>query len=136
LYWSNPRGALHQSNYFVPEKLEVAAAARVRKSNDVADYPDPDLAIEIDISQPKVDRPSIYAALKVSEVWRFSESGVTIDRLTDQGTYAVVDASGFLLIRADEVARWVFQQDSSEMSAWKRRPRAWVRAELSDRRAP
>ena len=69
------------------------------------------------------------------EVWRFTDSNVTIERLTDQGTYAAVDTSGFLSIRSDEVARWVFQEDSSDLSAWKRRLRAWVRAELSGRRA-
>jgi Uma2 family endonuclease len=124
-----------KSFYLLPEKVAAAAAARARRSADVADYPDPDLVTEIDISPPKVDRPGIYAALKVSEVWRFSEGGVTIERLTDEGTYAAVDTSGFLSIRSDEVARWVFQEDSSDVSAWKRRLRAWVRTELSDRRA-
>ena len=42
--------------------------------------PNPDLAIEVDISPPKVDRPGIYAALKVMEVWRFTDSSVTSRR--------------------------------------------------------
>src|SRR5260370_3088150 len=33
--------------YFAPEKLAAHAAAMARKSNDVADYPNPDLAIEV-----------------------------------------------------------------------------------------
>ena len=36
-----------------------------RGSNDVADYPNPDLAIEVDISPSQLDRPEIYAKLQV-----------------------------------------------------------------------
>ena len=111
------------------------AAARARKSDDVADYPNPDLAIEIDISRPKVDRPGIYAALKVMEIWRFSDTGVTIERLTDQGNYVAVDVEWIPADRSDEVVRWVLQEDFSDLSAWKRRLRAWVRAELVPRAA-
>ncbi len=123
-----------QSFYFLPEKL-AAAAARLRKSDDVADFPNPDLAIEIDMSRPKVDRQGIYAALKVMEIWRFGAIGMTIERLTDQGNYVAVDASGFLPISREEVVRWVLQEDFSDVSAWKRRLRAWVRAELIPRAA-
>ena len=42
----------------------------MRNSNNIDDYPNPDLAVEIDISPPKIDRSGIYAALKVSELWR------------------------------------------------------------------
>ena len=55
---------------FDPEKVRTAREAVARGSTDPADYPRPDLAVEIDISPSQVDRPSIYAALKVSEVWR------------------------------------------------------------------
>ncbi len=121
--------------YLDAGKVAAATAARARRSANVDDYPNPDLAIEIDISPPKIDRPGIYSALRVAEVWRFGESSVTIERLTDQGTYEVVDASGFLTIRADEVARWVFREDSADLSDWKRRLRAWAQAELVPRRA-
>jgi Uma2 family endonuclease len=124
-----------KSFYLDAEKVAAATAARARRSANLADHPNPDLAIEVDISQPKIDRPGIYAALKVAEVWRFRESAVTIERLTNLGTYEVVEASGFLAIRADEVARWVFREDSADLTDWNRRLRAWVQAELVPRRA-
>src|SRR5262249_28356643 len=58
-----------QCYYFSPEKLAQYAAARERDSEDIADYPNPDLAIEVDISRPQIDRAGIYAALGVTEVW-------------------------------------------------------------------
>ena len=39
-------------------------------SNDVADYPNPDLMSEVDLSPSKIDRPGIYRALEVAEFWR------------------------------------------------------------------
>lgn len=119
--------------FFLPAKLAALAAALARKSEDIDDYPNPDLAIEVDISPPLIDRPGIYAALRVPEIWRFGKTGVTIERLTDHGTYTASDQSGFLPIRKEEVDRWVLQEDLSELLAWKRRLRAWVRAELSNR---
>ena len=96
---------------------------------------EPDLGIEVDISPSKIDRPGIYAALKVSEVWRFDGESeeVVIERLGEDGSFHPVEGSTFLPIRAKEVRRWVVEEDSSDESAWARRLRAWVRAELAPR---
>ncbi len=108
-----------QCYYFLPEKL--AAVARLRRSPNIADYPNPDLAIEVDLSRPKVDRAGIYAAMSVAEVWRFEDERIIIERLTPQGTYAVVDSSGFLPVRAEEIRHWVVEEDLADESAWIRR---------------
>jgi Uma2 family endonuclease len=122
-----------QSYYFQPDKLALAALAVKRKSNNVADYPNPDLAIEVDISPYEVDRPGIYAALRVTEVWHFDAHGITVERLNDDGTFAAVETSGFLPVRAVEIARWVLEEDTSDIRDWMRRLRAWIRAEVVGR---
>ena len=111
-----------QCYYFRPEKL--ATVARLRRSRDIAEYPDPDLAIEVDISRPEVDRSGIYAALGVSEVWRYEGEEILIERLMPDGTYKAVESSGFLPVRADEVRRWVVEEDTSDDTAWSGRLRA------------
>lgn len=117
-----------KSYFFTPEKLALVAAAR--RSKNIADYPNPDLAIEVDISRPEIDRPGIYAALRVTEVWRFDSDQLIIERLSADGSFVRVDASGFLPIRSDEIVRRVVREDFSDESAWARRLRAWVQAEL------
>jgi hypothetical protein len=119
--------------YFEPEK--IATAAKARRSKKVANYPNPDLGIEGDISPSRIDRPGIYAALQVTEVWRFEGENeqVVIERLGVDGTYHLVEASAFLPIRAEEVRRWVIEEDSSDQSAWARRLRTWGRVELAPR---
>ena len=47
--------------YFTADKMAVAAAAARRQSNSSSDYPFPDLAIEVDMRRPAVDRAEIYA---------------------------------------------------------------------------
>jgi Uma2 family endonuclease len=122
-----------QCFYFRTEKLTQAAAALNRKSNDIADYPIPDLAIEIDISPSQIDRPGIYAALDVPEVWRIDASSLTIERLNYEKAFGAVSSSRFLPVEAHEVARWVLEEDAGDIAGWTRRLRAWIRAELLSR---
>jgi Uma2 family endonuclease len=120
--------------YFTPEKIAADVAGLARKSNNIDDYPNPDLAVEVDISPSLIDRPAIYAALKVSELWRFEDESLVIEHLRHDGTYTPAEFSRFLPVRAEEVYRWVALEDTSDELAWERRLREWVRAELSKRR--
>jgi Uma2 family endonuclease len=137
--WKRPEVArgleADESYFFHADKLDAVAASKARRSLDIADYPNPDLAIEVDMSPPKIDRPGIYAALEVVEVWRFDgeRQELVIERLADDGTYRPVDRSSFLPVYAAEIRRWVVEEDSYDQSAWARRLRAWVRAEVAPR---
>jgi Uma2 family endonuclease len=133
--WKRPQIArgleADECYFFRPEKLVAVAKAWSRGSTDLADIPNPDLAIEVDISLPQIDRAGIYAALGVSEVWRFVAGRLVIDRLTPDRRYVGVGSSAFLPVTAEEVTRWVVEEDSSDESAWARRLRAEVRARHS-----
>lgn len=135
--WKRPevaRGLESDECYFFRvEKLAMIAAGEARKSEDLADYPNPDLSMEVDISRSKIDRPGIYAALRVPEVWRYDDERVYIDRLGVDGRYHEAPDSQFLPVMAEEIRRWVVDEDTSDESAWARRLRAWARAELVPR---
>ncbi len=112
--------------YFQPAK--IAAAARAFGANDLSGFPNPDLAIEVDLSRPAVDRAGIYAALNVTEVWRFSANDVVIERLMPGGVYMTVDTSVFLPVRAEDIRRWIVEEDPSDETAWTERLQAEIRA--------
>lgn len=116
--------------YLEPAKIAAALAALSRRLNDVAAYPNPDLAIEVDISAPQADRAGIYAALGVAELWRFDGQTLTIERLDEHGRYEPVERSGFLRVRADQVPRWLTAEDVYDYDAWIRRVREWAEKEL------
>jgi Uma2 family endonuclease len=118
-----------RSYYFLPQKLAQRAEGWERGSDDIDDFPNPDLAVEVDISRPETDRAGIYAALRVAEVWRFVGGQIVIERLTPQGTYAVAETSGFLPVRPEEIRRWLFEGPSSDWD-WEE----WARAEVRRKR--
>jgi Uma2 family endonuclease len=118
-----------RSYYFLPEKLAQQADAWGRDSDDIADFPNPDLAVEVDVSRPQVDRAGIYAALRVAEVWRFDGGQIIIDRLTPEGTYTAVEMSGFLPVRPEDIRHWLFEGPRGEWD-WE----TWVRAEVRRQR--
>jgi Uma2 family endonuclease len=138
--WKRPdlsRGIEADLCYFFDlQKLAIVAAASAGRSNIVADYPNPDLAIEIDISPSQIDRPGIYRALKVPEVWRFNGESLVIEQLGQDGAYIPTDSSRFLPVRADEVLRWIRDEDLSDEIDWELRLREWARTELAARAKP
>ncbi len=115
-----------QSYYFDLEKLRVARAALARRSMDPADYPKPDMAIEIDISRSQVDRPSIYKALRVTEVWRFNGITLVIEQLQPDGSYIRIEVSRFLPIPPYEIVAWLTADDALLETAWNRRLYQWA----------
>ncbi len=112
--------------YFDPAKLAAAAA----DSDNIDIYPNPDLAAEVDISPPKIDRPGIYAALQVPEFWRVRNKAVSTEQLSLDGTYVLAPRSRFLPVRAEDVTRWICSEDSSSLVTWEARLRQWVRDQL------
>lgn len=134
--WKRPeieRGIESDNCYYLdPAKIATVLAALSRGSNNVADYPNPDLAIEVDISAPEADRAAIYAAMGVAEVWSFDGQTLTIERLDENSRYHTVERSGFLRVRADQVPRWLTAEDLSDYEAWVRRVRAWAEMELHE----
>jgi Uma2 family endonuclease len=118
---------------FDPDKVAACRAAEALGSNDIAAFPIPDLAVEIDISPPKIDRADIYSKLRAPEVWRFSNDAVSIEQLDASGKYVAADASRFLCVRADEVTQWLREGRSTTQPTWKRAVREWTRAVLRPR---
>ncbi len=119
------------SYYFEPAKLAAYDAALARWSQKIKDYPNPDLAAEVDISRSKIDRPGIYAALKILEVWRVRDKQVSIEQLQSDGTYAPTVRSQFLPVGPDDVTRWALDEDARGSVTWKQRLREWARSDLA-----
>jgi len=133
--WDRPgveRGIQADNSYYLdPAKIRVAAAAERKQSRVLEDYPEPDLAIEVDLSPPKADRKSIYKALKVTELWIFDGTTLTIHRLGEDGRYRVAKSSGFLPIAPAQILRWLFHEDrAADYGSWTRRIRTWAKRSL------
>ena len=89
------RGLEPDECYFV----ERANDFKVLDSDD--DTIPPDIAIEVDLSNPSIPKEPIYADLGVAEVWRWSDGRLRFRRLIGsagegEGGYADADRSRFL----------------------------------------
>jgi Uma2 family endonuclease len=107
-------------------------AVRGRADLDVEMDPPPDIAVEVEISTSVLDRLGIYAALRVSEVWRSDGQQVLVEHLQDDGTYALVSHSpSFPWLPLAELGRFLEASRTMDETSWIRSFRAWVRAELA-----
>ena len=70
--------------------IENESKIRGKKRLDLTQDPPPDLALEIDVTSRT--HPSIYAALKVPELWRFEKGKLQIN-LLQNGSYVVSNKS-------------------------------------------
>ena len=88
-----------------------------------AGQPPPDLAVEVDVTSPGVDKLPIYAALGVPEVWVWDadDETLTARRLNQAGEYEVVAGSvelpGFPLALAAESIAGRGDRDDGELQA-------------------
>ncbi len=90
------------------------------------------------MSPSKIDRPGIYAALRIAEVWPFDgeHRQIVIEQLGGDGLFHRAEQSAFLPVNADEVGRRVLAEDSRDGSLWARRLRTCVRSHVGSRLHP
>ena len=110
-----------------------AASIRGKKKLDLSDDPPPDLVIEIDITSSSLDKMSIYAAMRVQEVWRYDGKTVRIFELRGE-TYDDRSASGFLPgVTSADLTRFIEKAQTTPRSVWLRHVREWVEGEQGSR---
>lgn len=85
--------------YYIQNEPRV----RGRTDIDLKRDPPPDLAIEIDITHIPLDRPSVYAALGVGELWRYDGERFAFVRRTREGSYEPIPASAALPFMTPEI---------------------------------
>src|SRR5690606_28765317 len=88
-------------------------------------------ALEVDITSSSLDRQGIYAALGVPEVWQFDGVTLRFFLLQADGTYTAVGPSPtFPDFPPAEIVRFIEGHTDIDDVQWRRRCRAWVRAQI------
>jgi Uma2 family endonuclease len=82
------RGLESDDCYYVQSEPKVRGKLHIDIAVDV-----PDLAIEIDVTRSSTSRQSIYAALRVPELWRFDCETLRVYVLGANGEYEASDRS-------------------------------------------
>ncbi|MBM4071597.1 MAG: Uma2 family endonuclease [Planctomycetes bacterium] len=112
--------------------IENEPLVRGRDDLDLDTVPPPDLTLEVEISRSALDRMSIYAALRVPEVWRWDGETLRVFLLTKRGTYRESNRSkAFPFLPLHELVKFLKRADQSETQIL-RAFRAWVRKHARD----
>ena len=92
--------------------------------------PAPDLIIEVEVTNPSLNRFPIFAAFGVPEVWRYHQSRVSL-YLLERGSY-VETASSIALppLTAELATRFLEERSRMRSTQWVRYIREWARQQL------
>jgi len=105
-----------------------APQMRGKRQLDLRVDPPPDLALEVDVTHSSLDRMSIYAALRVPEVWRLDEHGLTFYVLGLDGKYAPAAHSlAFPALKAADLERFLALRATQDSNLVVRQFREWLR---------
>lgn len=105
--------------------IQSYAAVQGREAEPETD-PLPDLAIEIDLSPPEVDKASVYARLGVPEIWRWRDGRLAVlvrtadDRYTEHQTSIALPAFPLEQL-ADAVLAYPRVPAAQSVAAFRRR---------------
>jgi Uma2 family endonuclease len=113
----------------------IASAARLQSKIhlDLRIDPPPDLALEMDVTHSSLDRMSIYAALKVPEVWRVDSTGITFNILIQDAYQVRTHSLAFPQLGAGDLAPFLAQLSQADDSALVRQFHDWVRQTMLSR---
>lgn len=104
------------------------AVMRERGDFDPHDDPPPDLAIEIEISNPLLDKLSVYANLAVPEIWRFDGRQLRFWECRNDNSYRQIESSlAFPFLRPEHLLPYLQFDDASSETSRLHRFAAWLR---------
>lgn len=112
--------------YYIQHEAQVRGVAQI----DLAHYPPPDLAVEIDITSSSLNRLAIYSALRIPELWRFDGTSLTIYTLQGE-SYVLGSASDALPpLTASDIERFLHLQPTTGENSLLRQFRQWLASRI------
>jgi len=121
------RGLEPDECYWIAHERQVRGRDDLNLERD----PPPDLAIEVGVSRSVLDRLSLYASLRVPEVWRWDGRTLRVLLLGSDGEYHESPKSAALpFLPVAELARFVNAASTMSDTKVLRSFRAWVREQI------
>jgi Uma2 family endonuclease len=93
-------------------------------------HPSPDLAIEIDVSDSRVDRREIYSQLGVEELWQFDGAKLLAFRRNEDGAfYSITHSVAFPGLAVTDLLPFLEAAGLADENEIRRRFLKWVRSQ-------
>ncbi|MFZ4555521.1 MAG: Uma2 family endonuclease [Pseudanabaena sp.] len=115
------KGAEPDSSFYIQNADRI-----IGNRIDISIDPPPDLIIEVDITNSSTRSFAVYQQLGISEIWRYTNSGVTIFQL-QEGNYIEHEFSNiFPMISGDILGRFLQMSSTENTIAIVRAVRKWL----------
>lgn len=111
--------------YYIAHSGDVRGLRKVKLPDD----PPPDLVVEVDVTNPSVNKLPIYAAMGVSEVWRWCKGRVQVLHLVDESFVVHDDSRCLPGFPIDQATQFLVRSESEDETALIRDFRRSVRNE-------
>jgi len=98
------------------------------KRLDLTVHPPPDIAIEVDVTSPSLNKLPIYARIGVPEIWRYDGRNVTILILQVSEYQESQESRSISRLTSSALSQLIAQGTSIKRSAWVRAVREWARS--------
>ncbi len=111
--------------YYIAHEKDI----RDKEVIDLTVDPPPDLAIEIDTTNPSIPRQPIYAALAIPELWRFDGKQLVVLKLNRRKKYVPVSNSeSFPFLKMDKFGEFVLRMSRERQIDVLKDFRTWLRS--------
>jgi Uma2 family endonuclease len=94
--------------------------------------PPPDLAIEIDITHSSINKLELYAALGVTELWRYNGQIIKFYHLQNQDYQESELSPTFPFLSSDELTQFIEQSKTTGEITLLKTFRTWVKEQLKN----
>src|SRR5438093_4009035 len=110
--------------FYIRNLAQILGKKQINLETD----PPPDLAIEIDVTHPTLDKLAIYAGLGVPEIGRYNGARAEFYRLVEEGSVVIPTGDLFPFLAAAALVDFLRLGGSQGVNAMRRAFHAWVEA--------
>ena len=110
--------------------IQNEAAMRGRETLNLEIDPPPDLAVEIDITSSSVNKFNIYAALGVTELWKYDGEVLKFYQLVENQYIEIKFSMAFPLVSVGDINRFIQQSKNMGEIALLKSFCVWVRGKI------
>jgi Uma2 family endonuclease len=118
------KGAEPDESFYV----KMAEAIIGKRHIDLTVDPPPDIVVEIDSTNDSIWKFSIYAALGVSEIWRYDGKQAQIYRLVDEAYVESLSSGSFELVTPAVLTEFIELSKTRGQSDARSSFRQWIRS--------
>ncbi len=118
------KGAEADDTFYIEDLQRILGKKRVNLDYDAP----PDLAVEVDVTHPSLNKLPIYAGLGIGEIWRYKDGQIEFYELVNGAYQPVAHSKLFFFLTAEALVTAIQNGKATGINTMRRAFRQWVQA--------